>query len=522
MQKIKDFHVFREAEKDESLKNYKNITCHVIFDVKHDGRRKARFVAGGHLTLDPGEDSYSGVIAPDAIRLGMFAAVHNGLKVLTADIGNAYLYATTKEQVYTILAPEYGDLGSKVLIFVKSLYGLKTSGARFHEHLSATLRKLGFYPTKADADLWMRNCNDHYEYIARYVDDILVFSVVPQGILDTMSKIYTLQAIGVPEYYLGGDFRVHKKPNGIETFTFCAKTFITNTCKKIEELMGIQLRKYDTPMLAGDHPELEDTPILSPDDHSKYRMLIGSAQWAITLGRLDIMFAVQTMARFSAAPQQAHLERMLRIFGYLKHHPQLGILIDPEEHPLPPVQDIEVNWEEQYPCSGEELPPNMPDVKGKPVKLTVYVDADHAHDKMTRRSVTGYIILVNNTPIKWYSKRQNTVESSTYGAELVALRIAVEGIIEFRYKLRMMGVLLDGPSQVLCDNKSVVLNMTLPSSTLKKKHNAIAYHRVRESVAAHVIKVNHIDGKANIADILTKATDGITFKRHVETCLTNL
>jgi uncharacterized protein (DUF2249 family) len=228
------------------------------------------------------------------------------------------------------------------------------------------------------------------------------------------------------------------------------------------------------------------------------------------------------MARFTAAPQKAHLERMLRIFGYLKHHPQLGILIDPDPHPLPTMQDIDVNWEEQYPCHGEELPPNMPKAKGKPVKLTTYVDADHAHDKMTRRSVTGYIILINNTPIKWYSKRQNTVESSTYGAELVALRIAVEGIIEFRYKLRMMGLLMEGPSQVLCDNKSVVLNMTLPSSTLKKKHNAIAYHRVRETVAAQVIKVNHIDGKSNIADILTKATDGPTFKRHVETCLSSL
>jgi phosphatidylserine decarboxylase len=64
--------------------------------------------------------------------------------------------------------------------------------------------------------------------------------------------------------------------------------------------------------------------------------------------------------------------------------------------------------------------------------------------------------------------------------------------------------------------------MTLPSSTLKKKYNAIAYHRVHEAVAAKIIKVNHIDGKANIADILTKATDGATFKKHIKVCLTRL
>ena len=352
------------------------------------------------------------------------------------------------------------------------------------------------------------------------MDDILVFSKNPQAILDDMGKIYTLQGVGIPEYYLGGDFKIHKKSTGFETYIFGAKTYVTNVCQRIETLLGEVLKPYDTPMAMGDHPELEDTSLLNADDHSRYRMLIGCAQWAITLGRLDIMFAVQTMARFSAAPQEAHMKRMLRLFGYLKSHPNLGIEIDPDPHPLPPIQDVEVNWKEQYPCNGEELPPNMPEAKGRPIQITVYVDADHAHDQVTRRSVTGYILLINNTPVKWYSKRQNTVESSTYGAELVALRIAVEGIIEFRYKLRMMGIAIQGPSQVLCDNKSVVLNMTLPSSTLKKKHNAIAYHKVRETVAAEIIKVNHIDGKLNLADILTKATEAATFKKHVETCLT--
>jgi len=168
------------------------------------------------------------------------------------------------------------------------------------------------------------------------------------------------------------------------------------------------------------------------------------------------------------------------------------------------------------------LPSDMPQPKGNKVQVTIYVDADHAHDQLTRRSVTGILLFVNNTPIKWYSKRQNTVETSTYGAELVALRIAIDIAVEFRYKLRMMGIPLAGPSQVLCDNKGVVLNTTLPSSTLKKKHNAIAYHRVREAVAAKIARVLHIEGKENIADILTKATDGPTFRKHMKAGLTTL
>ena len=86
----------------------------------------------------------------------------------------------------------------------------------------------------------------------------------------------------------------------------------------------------------------------------------------------------------------------------------------------------------------------------------------------------------------------------------MAARIAVEMIMEFSYKLRMMGVAIDGPTTLLVDNEAVVKNTTLPSSTLKKKHNAIAYHKVREAVAAGIIKVAHVRSHMNVADILTK------------------
>ena len=104
----------------------------------------------------------------------------------------------------------------------------------------------------------------------------------------------------------------------------------------------------------------------------------------------------------------------------------------------------------------------------------------------------------------------------------MSLRIAIDIAVEFGYKLRMMGIPLAGPSQVLCDNKGVVLNTMLPSSTLKKKHDAIAYHRVREAVAAKIARMSHIEGKENIADILTKATDGPAFRKHVKAGLTTI
>ena len=111
---------------------------------------------------------------------------------------------------------------------------------------------------------------------------------------------------------------------------------------------------------------------------------------------------------------------------------------------------------------------------------------------------------MNNTPLTWLSKRQKTVETSTYGSELVAARIAVDLLIEWRYKLRMLGLNLEKQSWLLGDNMSVVLNTTLPSSSLKKKHQACNYHRVREAIAGGYLIFGHIDSEENVADICTK------------------
>ena len=191
-------------------------------------------------------------------------------------------------------------------------------------------------------------------------------------------------------------------------------------------------------------------------------------------------------------------------------------MIDPnypnhENHSTPEFD----NWKEFYP-QAEELLPNIEDrplQKGPPVRMTVYVDADHAHDILTRRSVTGILLMINNTPVKWFSKRQKTVETSTYGSELVAAKQAVEFILEYRYMLRMMGVNIEKSALMLGDNKSVIVNTTMPSSVLKKKHCAVNYHRVREMCACQVLKFAFIESTGNYADILTKPVSIGVFKR---------
>jgi hypothetical protein len=146
----------------------------------------------------------------------------------------------------------------------------------------------------------------------------------------------------------------------------------------------------------------------------------------------------------------------------------------------------------------------MPEPKGKSVITSCFVDANHAGNVVTRRSHTGILLYVNNAPVQWYSKRQNTVESSSFGSEFVALLIAKEMIVALQYKLRMFGVPISGATNVFCDNNGVVKNASVPHSMLQKKHNAINYHAIREAVAAGILRVGKEDGMTNLADLFTK------------------
>ena len=171
-------------------------------------------------------------------------------------------------------------------------------------------------------------------------------------------------------------------------------------------------------------------------------------------------------------------------------------------------------WEEFYPDTEEEIPGNAPPPRGKPAYVGCYVDTDNAENMITRRSHTGIIIFVNSPSIIWYSKRQNPVESPSFGSEFIALRIATEIIELLRYKLRMFGVPIYGPADVFCDNQSVVTNVSITSSVLNKKHNSIYYQRVPEAHTDGSIRVGWISGEYNKADIGTKTT--IPTKRQYE------
>ena len=129
---------------------FKKICIHFVFDVKHDGWHKARLVADGHLTEIPVDSVHSGVVSLREIRLVLFLAELNQIPIWGADIGNAYLEAMTKEKLYIIGGPEFGDLKSHALIISRAFYGLRISGLRWHERLADCLKDIGFIPCKIE------------------------------------------------------------------------------------------------------------------------------------------------------------------------------------------------------------------------------------------------------------------------------------------------------------------------------------------------------------------------------------
>jgi hypothetical protein len=132
------------------------------------------------------------------------------------------------------------------------------------------------------------------------------------------------------------------------------------------------------------------------------------------------------------------------------------------------------------------------------------VDANLMHDLTTGRSVTGILHFVNKTPIDWYSKKQATVETATYGSEFVAARTCVEQIIDLRNTLRYLGVPIREKSYMFGDNQSVVNSSMQVHAKLHKRHNMLSFHRVREVIASGMVAFHFIPGSINPADILSK------------------
>jgi hypothetical protein len=449
------------------------------------------------------------VVSLRGIRILCFIAELNGLQVWGTDIGNAYLESFTKEKVYIVAGPEFGDREGCTLVIQKALYGLKSSGLRWHERFTDVLRSMGFFTSKAERDIWMRHAGDHYEYIGVYVDDLLIVARNPQTIIDEFANVhkFKLKGTGPITFHLGCDFFRDEDGN----LCYAPRKYIEKCLENYKRIFGEYPRQVVSPLVKGDHPELDTSELLDDEKARIYQSLIGALQWTIQIGRMDIGIATMTMSRFRALPRAGHLERVKRIHGYLSKMRHGIIRIRTEEPDFSDIPEKKYDW--HYTCyygAKEDIPDDAPPPLGKRVVPSHYFDANLYHDLISGRSVTAVFDFLNKTPIDWFCKLQPTVETATFGSEYSAGRTTIERVIDLRLTLRYLGVPIEGPSFMFGDNESMVNTATVPQSKLAKRHNALSYHKVREAVAAGYVRLHHVAGAQNPADILSKHWDYAT------------
>ena len=510
------------AEGQRAPPGWKGVTGHLIWDVKMDFTRKARWVLDGHKTPDIVGSTYAGVVSRESVRIAFTYAALNGLEVFAADIRNAYLQAPSSQKDYVICGAEFGieNIGRVALIH-RALYGGKSAGKDFRNHLRSCMRHLNFTSCLADPDVWMRpaKCSDgsdHYEYILLYTDDALVISENAEKVLQQeLGQYFTLkeESIGPPKIYLGGSVNKVKLDNGVECWSFSSSQYVQAAVKNVEEYLNKRndpqwcLPKTDTPLRTTYRPELDVTPELQPTEAAYYMSLIGILRWIVELGQIDICLECSMMSSHLAMPREGHLYQVFQIFGYLKKYHNTEMVYDPSDPVIDESTFERRDWtssEFGHLQGREEIPTNMPEPRGQGFTMRAKVDADHAGDTVTRRSRTGFLVYLNCSPIYWSSKKQTSVESSSFGSEFIAMKQCCEYVRGLRYRLRMMGIPCEGPTYIHGDNQSVLANTSIPDSILKKKSQSIAYHFVREGAARDEWRTSYVNTHENEADLLTK------------------
>ena len=452
-------------------------------------------------------------------------ARRDNLKVLYGDVGNAFVTAPCLEKVYSRAGPEFGDRHDSIMVLTKALYGLQSSSRAFRGHFADFLHSMGFHSVRYDCDIWMQMREDktRYDYICTHVDDFKIVARDPYHWLTQISGVFLLKSTGPPSYYLGNNYVWSTSENA---WVLGCSTYIKECIHHLEEddMIEGRLWEHKNPLPAEVHPELDESPLLDDQGLKLYQTLIGMAQWACTIGCLDISFTVLSLSRFSAAPHAGHLQLAIFMFGYLKKHPNRNLVIDsgplivPEEFKS---STFHPDFSEDYPDAQEELSPTMLEAFGSELETSIFFDADHAHNQKTHRSISGIIQFVGCTPVLWSSRHQGCIATSTYCAEFVAMCQAVEEAISLHYMLRCLGMPVTNPTNLYGDNFGLIQSASIPDSELKKKHVTISYHVVRESIAAKIVNTIWVPTHTNFADVCIRALGPMAYNALVSELMTH-
>ena len=322
---------------------YTKSSGHIVFDIKMDFTCKARWVKDGHLTRDPIESNYAGVVSRESVRIALTYAALNDLNVAAGDIKSAYLQAPTSEKHYIICGKEFPlELQGRVAIIRRALYGGKSAGSDYWKHMCTCMEYLKFKSCKADPDVWMRpvvkasDGTEYWEYVLLYVDDALSISMNAEDVLNKeIGKYWTMKkdSVGPPDIYLGNKISKVTLENGVSAWAFSLSQYVQSAVKNVEAHLsksgGKLPTRAATPFSSGYRPEIDVSEELLPTNAAYYQSLIGILCWIVKLGRMDMTCEVSMMASMMALPCKGHLQELYHMFAYLKHHHNAELVLDP-------------------------------------------------------------------------------------------------------------------------------------------------------------------------------------------------
>ncbi|KAI3736523.1 hypothetical protein L2E82_26344 [Cichorium intybus] len=429
-------------------------------------RYKARLVAKGFTQMEVVDfhDTFAPVAKLVTVRTLLAIAAKKDWIIHQLDVNNAFLHGDLHEEVYMKIPEGFAKEGdSRVCRLKKSLYGLRQASCNWYQKFTTTLTRLNFKQTHADASLFIYKQGDTFVAALIYVDDVIITGndiAIIRDTKDHLDKQFSIKDLGPLKYFLG--IEVAKTSEGI---VLSQRKY---TLDILEDTGMTGCRPSSFPMEQNlQLGQCDDSPRV---DASQYRRLVGRLLY-LQATRPDIAYAVNMLSQFVSDPKEEHMNAAIRVLRYLKTTPGQGILIP----------------------------------KGGDLELMAYCDSDWLGCSLTRRSRTGYLLLLGGAPISWKTKKQNVVSRSSAEAEYRAMAITVSEVLWVRWLLRILQAPQSGPTPLFCDNQAARHIANNPVFHERTKHVEMDCYFVRERVETQEIKPLKIDTKLQVADIFTKA-----------------
>ena len=383
---------------------------------------------------------------------------------------SAYLQAKLDEEIYMTQIPGFEDGTNRVLLLLKSLYGLKQAGHEWNKLLDKYLKSLGYIRCETDPCAYWRIKNGIFSMIGGHVDDMLMIVTKGHGqqMVDELKEVMEIKDLGQAERYLGVKIEHDRKAG---TIKISQPAYID---KILEDFQMTGATIKTTP--GNNSVKLSST---KGECHPDYNKMTGQLQWLATMTRPDIAYAVNLCARFNSANSQAHMTAVRRIYAYLKGTKNAGITYRRDADQEDPI---------------------------------IFSDSDHAAEE-DRRSISGYIGTYAGGAFCWASTKQTVPTKSTMEAEYIAMCNATRQLHWYQQLMEELGEQDTNRYIMKVDNRAAKAVAESPATTQRSKHIDIAYHYTRRCLELTLFSLCDVPSESNIADLFTKALSKETHTR---------